>query len=197
MGSRDPRIDAYIARSAAFAQPILTHLRDTVHAACPTVEETIKWGAPSFTVDGRILCIMAAFKRHCALNLWRGEEIFGKDAEGAMGQFGRIVSVDDLPPRRTLVGCLKKAAARHAAGKRPAPRKPARPEAEVPPSLAAALKKHAAARRHFEAFAPGQRREYIEWINGARREETRDRRLATTIEWLAEGRTRNWKYDKC
>jgi uncharacterized protein YdeI (YjbR/CyaY-like superfamily) len=200
MGTRDPRIDAYIARSAEFAQPILTYLREVVHATCPEVEETLKWSAPHFMYKG-MLCGMASFKQHCAFNFWKGSLIVDAKANGAgdaMGQFGRITRVADLPPKKVLAGYIKKAMELNASGvKSPARSKP-RPKKElaVPPVLAAALRKNKKALTTFDGFSPSQRREYIEWITEAKGEDTRKRRLATAIEWMAEGKQRNWKYMK-
>jgi len=197
MPANDPRIDAYIARSEAFARPLLTHLRAVVHAGCPEVEETLKWGMPSFTYRGKILCGMAAFKQHVGFGFWQGEQIEGAPrSEQGMGQFGRITRLPDLPGKRELTGFIKQAMALIDSGsKRPvAKAATARPPLEVPDDLAAALKKNAKARAHFEAFPPSYRRDYIVWITEAKREDTRQRRLAQTIEWVAEGKSRNWKY---
>lgn len=198
MSASDPRIDAYIAAAAPFAQPILARLRVQVHEACPEVEETIKWGAPFFAYRG-LLCHMAAFKQHCAFGFWKGKQVVGEDApEEAMGQFGRIGALADLPPKKVFVAYLKKAMALNEAGVPTATRakKTHRPEVEVPDDLAAALARNAKARKAFDAFSPSHRREYVEWITEARRAETRAKRLATTLEWLAEGKPRNWKYTR-
>ena len=200
MVARDPRVDAYIEKSAGFAKPILTHIREIVHDACPEAEETLKWGFPHFTYKG-ILCSMASFKAHCALNFWKGKEVLGVEmaSEEGMGQFGRLTSVKDLPSKKVLVGYVKRAKALNEAGT-PGPisqRARAKGEPEVPEDLLAALKKNKKARATFEGFAPGQRREYVVWITEAKRPETRAKRLATTLEWLAEGKKRNWKYEKC
>ena len=196
----DPRIDAYIAKSQPFAQPILKHLRAIVHSACPQVEETIKWGMPHFDYQG-IMCAMSAFKAHCAFGFWKGalivEDAADKDAQ-AMGQFGRIESLKDLPPRPTIARYVKAAMKLNEAGaKAPhrANRKTRKP-LPVPPMLSAALKKNTKARTHFETFSPSAQREYIAWINEAKSDETRDRRLATTLDWVSEGKHRNWKYMK-
>jgi uncharacterized protein YdeI (YjbR/CyaY-like superfamily) len=199
MGARDPRVDAYIENSAEFAAPILRRIREVVHEACPEAEETLKWGFPHFTYKG-ILCSMASFKAHCTLNFWKGDDVLdaGEATEGAMGQFGRLTSVKDLPSRRVLVGYVEKAVALNEAGT-PGPisrRAPPRGEPEVPEDLMAALKKSEKARATFEGFPPGQRREYVDWITEAKRPQTRAKRLATTLEWLAEGKRRNWKYEK-
>lgn len=197
MGKRDKRIDAYIARSADFAKPILTHIREVVHAAVPEVEETIKWGMPFFTYHGP-LCNMAAFKEHAAFGFWKGGAVLGAKADkAAMGQFGRLTSVRDLGSVRALTAFLKKAKEVNESGEVKArPRKP-KPPLPVPPDLAAGLKRSARARATFEKLSPSHRREYVEWIVEAKRPETRSKRLATTLEWLAEGKSRNWKYENC
>jgi uncharacterized protein YdeI (YjbR/CyaY-like superfamily) len=201
MGTRDPRVDAYIAKSAEFAKPILAHLREVVHAACPEVEEAMKWSHPHFSYRG-MLCGMAAFKQHCTFGFWKFDLIVAADpaSEAAMGQFGRITKLSDLPSKKVLTGYIKQAMKLNEDGakalwleKRAKPK----PAAKVPDDLTAALAKNKKARTVFEAFPPGQRREYIEWITEAKREETRKKRLAQTIEWLAEGKRRNWKYENC
>ena len=198
MATKDPRIDAYIARSPAFAQPILKHLRKVVHAGCPAVVETIKWSRPHFDHKG-VMCGMAAFKEHCAFGFWNAELILepGENPEkSAMGSFGCLRSLADLPREKTLVGYVKKAAALNEAGVKATwrtERKP-RPPLPTPADFAAALKKNAKARKAFENFSPSHRREYIEWITEAKREETRNDRIAKSLMWLAEGKARNWKY---
>jgi len=203
----DPRVDAYIAKSAGFARPILEHLRAVVHRGCPAVVETIKWGMPFFEHHGP-LAFMSAFKAHCGFGFYRAGSLVANRSDEAMGQFGRIASLDDLPARRVLVGYVKEAAKRNesqpkrgakakgSTTKRTA--KKAKKELPVPEDLASALamRKHAKARTTFEAFSPSHRREYIEWITGAKRPETRARRLATTLEWLTEGKSQNWRYER-
>jgi len=199
MGPRDKRIDAYVAKSAEFARPILKHLREVVHQGCPGVEETMKWSFPHFTYKG-MLCSMASFQRHCAFGFWRGALVLGKGAASgvAMGNFGRITSLEDLPPRKTLIGYVKKAAALNEAGVKPATKlkREAKAPVAVPADLAAALARNAKARKAFEGFSPSHKREYVEWIVGAKREETRRKRLATAVAWMAEGKSQNWRYDK-
>lgn len=200
MTSHDPRIDAYIAGSAEFARPILEHLRALVHDACPEVEETLKWSMPTFVYGGAILCTMAAFKRHASFGFRRHAEVVGGDAPAeGMGSFGKLASVRDLPPKRQLLAPLKKAAALNATGAGPARATKAapRPMPEVPADFAAALRGVPKAKAMFEAFAPSHRREYLEWIVEAKRPDTRARRIAQTVEWLAEGKSRNWKYERC
>jgi len=195
--SHDPRIDAYIAKAAPFAQPILTHVRTRVHALVPDVEETLKWSMPAYTKGGAILLITAAFKAHTALNFWRGGEIGdGKAKAGAMGQLGKIASLDDLPA--DLDELIVEAA--RLAESAPAPRKPktaAKPPAELHPEFASALASNAAAKATLDGFAPGQRRDYVDWINEAKRDDTRAKRIAQAVEWLAEGKKRHWKYENC
>jgi uncharacterized protein YdeI (YjbR/CyaY-like superfamily) len=198
MATKDPRIDAYIAKSAPFAKPILKHLRKVIHAGCPQVEETIKWSMPHFDYKG-VMCGMAAFKAHCAFGFWKGDLILdrGKQAEkSGMGSFGCIKSLADLPNEKTLIGYVKKAAALNEAGiKVPGRTQPKKREAlPMPDYFSAALKKNAKARNTFEDLSPSHRREYIEWVSEAKREETREERLTTSVKWLAEGKARNWKY---
>ncbi|HEV8694726.1 MAG TPA: YdeI/OmpD-associated family protein [Lysobacter sp.] len=202
MGLRDSRIDAYIAKSAEFARPILRHLRETVHTACPQCEETLKWSAPSFTYHGKILCGMAAFKEHATVGLWQGAMVLGPNGrklDDAMGQFGRLTKMADLPGKRELGGYIKQAMKLIDDGVKRPPTKDSQPKppAETPDDLAAALKKNAKALAAFEAFPSSARRDYIEWITEAKREETRQKRLSQAIEWLAEGKRRNWKYENC
>ena len=204
----DPRIDAYIAKSADFAQPILRHLRKLIHTACPEVEETLKWSMPSFLLNGQILCGLAAFKAHCALHFWHSdmEAIIARDgardSSAAMGHFGRITRLADLPDDQTLLRYFAEAVKLNASGKPARQRATSgtatqRSELPVPTDLAAMLKKNKVAAATFEKFSPSQRREYLEWITEAKRPETREKRLLTTLEWLAEGKTRHWKYANC
>ncbi len=199
MGTRDPRIDAYIERAAAFARPILRRLRADVHAACPAVEETMKWGRPHFVYRG-LLCGMSAFQRHAAFGFWKGALVLAQRPpnRAAMGQFGRLATVGDLPPPRTLRALVKAAMALNAAGtRRPGrTRRTPRPAPRVPADLRRALAGAARARRGYEALSPSGRREYVEWLEDAKRPETRARRLATALAWLAEGKARNWQYER-
>jgi uncharacterized protein YdeI (YjbR/CyaY-like superfamily) len=192
----DPRIDAYIARSADFARPILSHVRAIVREACPDVEETMKWSVPHFDYKGMMMCSMAAFKEHCALNFWKGSLFLdGARGVGAAGQFGRITKVSDLPSKAVLRGYIRKAMALNESGTtvKREPKAPKKPIA-VPADFRAAVKKNKRAHATFEGFSPSHRREYLEWITEAKSEETRKRRLDQAVEWLAEGKTRNWKY---
>lgn len=200
MAQPDPRIDAYIANAAEFARPILTRLRELVHEACPDVAETMKWGAPSFTCKGKILGGMAAFKQHAAFNLWHGTLVLGDDpGRQGMGQFGRLTGLADLPGKREMTGYLRQAMRLIDDGVKAAPRTTAasRPALQVPDDLTTALAGNPAAKATFEGFPPGRKREYVEWLVEAKRPETRQRRLLQAIEWMAEGRRRNWKYESC
>lgn len=197
--NRDARIDAYVAKAQPFARPIIEHVRERVHAVVPDVEEAVKWGAPAFLVGGKILLVVGAFKQHMALNFWRGQELRGEAAsDEAMGQFGRITSLQDLPDDADLDRLIAQAA--ELSRSAPAPRKPKaapKPAAELHPDFIAALDGDAAAKAQFEAFPPGCRREYADWIGEAKREETRAKRIATTLANLHEGKKLHWKYEGC
>ena len=203
MSKKDPRVDAYIAKSADFAKPILSHIRGLVHAACPEVEETLKWGFPHFVHRG-MLCHMAAFKEHCKFGFWKRELIFkgkGPDEPGnkAAGRFGRITAISDLPTKRVLTAYIKEAVRLNETGvklppkTRPKERKPL----VVPACLRHALKSNEKAQAAFENFSYSHKKEYVEWITEAKTEETRMKRLETAIQWMGEGKSRNWKYLKC
>lgn len=193
----DVRVDAYIAARAEFARPILEWLRARVHAACPEVEEAIKWSHPFFTLGGRPFCNMAAFKAHASFGFWNRDAMAsGREGE-AMGQFGRITAIADLPDAPQIEAQIRAAAAALLAGGS-APKRPTRAprhEADVPAELAEALAHDDAARAAFDAFPPSCRREYCEWIAEAKRPETRARRVADAIGWMREGKRRNWKYE--
>jgi uncharacterized protein YdeI (YjbR/CyaY-like superfamily) len=197
--SSDPRIDAYIAKAAPFARPILEKVRERVHAAAPDAEETMKWSAPGFTVDGKILLMMAAFKAHAALNFWRGQEIGdGNPKAGAMGQFGKLTSADDLPADADLDALIREAAA--LAKTAPAPRKvkyePKSP-ATLHPEFAAALEANPKAQAVLDGFPPSAQRDYLDWVAEAKQDSTRAKRIADAVQWLSEGKRRHWKYENC
>jgi len=198
MASKDPRIDVFIAKAAPFAQPILRHVRKLIHQGCPDVEETMKWRMPHFDYHG-IMLGMAAFKEHCSIGFWKGEVILGKGAgsDGGMGHFGKITSLKDLPSDKRFIEYVRKAAALNKQGiKKPAGLKPrsARPELTIPEYFCAALSKNKKAAATFEGFSYTNKKQYIDWLTEAKREETRSQRLKMTIAWLAEGKVRNWKY---
>ena len=196
----DPRIDAYIEARADFAKPILKHLRARIHAVCPDVEESLKWSMPAFSYRGRPLASMAAFKAHMGFGFWdRAALATGKEGD-AMGQFGRIGALTDLPSDTVIDASIREAMALIDAGVRPERTQRARtpkPEAEVPPELAEALAGDAAAAATFTAFPPGCRREYCEWVGEAKRPETKAKRVVEAIGMLREGKRRNWKYENC
>jgi hypothetical protein len=188
MGKKDPRVDAYIARSPEFARPILTRLRARVHRACPEVSETIRWGVPQFDYQGP-LCGMAAFKAHCRFMFWKSA------GSAKLGAHIRLESVADIPSDRELTAQIREAMALNESGVKMARRPPGtKPPLRTPPDLIAALKRNARARAAFDAFPPSHKREYIEWIVEANTDETRQRRLDTAVIWIADGKSRNWKY---
>jgi uncharacterized protein YdeI (YjbR/CyaY-like superfamily) len=201
MSSHDPRIDAYIAKSAEFARPILEHLRVVVHATCPEVEESLKWSMPFFSYNGAPMCMMAAFKQHCGFGFWLSRQVVGGTTEeDGMGQFGKLTTLKDLPSKKELTTHIKKAMALNEAGvKLPRPKAAAKLAPTLPDDLSALLaqKKHAAARQTYAGFSPSAQREYVDWICEAKTDATRQKRIATALEWLAEGKPRNWKYLTC
>jgi uncharacterized protein YdeI (YjbR/CyaY-like superfamily) len=199
MGKRDPRIDDYIARSANFAKPILTHLRQLIHAACPEVEETLKWRNPSFMHKG-LLCGIAAFKQHCVIGFWKDAILFDRKNPGAKPCAipDRITNVAELPPNDVLLAYIKEAVRLNAEGVKVPKAKPnTKKPLVVPNDLVLALKKNKKARCTFEDFSYSHKKEYVEWLTEAKREETRTQRLATAIAWMAEGKARHWKYERC
>jgi uncharacterized protein YdeI (YjbR/CyaY-like superfamily) len=201
MGKRDPHIDAYIAKAAEFARPILRHLRELVHQGCPSVQETFKWSMPAFEYRG-LLCQMAAFKHHATFGFWKHELVVGKrEEQAAMGQFGRLTSLRDLPADESMLGYMRKAAELNAAGiKAPSKLRP-KPgrtrDLALPGYFVAALKKNERARKNFDSFSYSHRKEYVEWLTEAKREETRQRRLEKALAMLAQNKPRNWKYLTC
>ncbi|WP_160710899.1 YdeI/OmpD-associated family protein [Chitinophaga solisilvae] len=207
MKHTDPRTDAYISTSAPFAQPILAHLRELIHKNCPEVTETIKWGMPYFTYQGTNLCSFAAFKQHCAFIFWKGKEMEDTDNifkrgedEKAMGHLGKIEKLKDLPADKIMGKYIKAAAILNespakAANKEKITATPKR-ELEIPDYFLAALKKNKQALAIFNAFSYSNKKEYVEWVTGAKTATTREERLNTAVAWMAEGKIRNWKYVK-
>lgn len=200
MPQYDPRIDAYIDNAAPFAQPVLLHLRELIHAQCLDVEETIKWGFPHFEYKKRTQFSLAAFKQHCAFGFWLAplmsdpKGILQLEDKASMGSLGRIESLKDLPSDRALKDFIKQSIQLTDDGvKVKKEAKSPAPEIAVPEYVQEALKKNAKARKAFEQFSPSHRKEYIEWIAGAKREDTRNKRIAEAMEWLAEGKPRHWK----
>ena len=200
MTAKNKQIDAYIGKSAAFAKPILTHLRALVHRAVPDAEEKMKWSFPHFDYHG-MMCSMAGFKEHCSFGFWKAsllsdpEKILGKMGETAMGHFGRITSLKDLPADTILLDYLKEAAALNRQGVKLPPRSKKEKKALVIPDyFMKALQKSRKALATFESFNYSNKKEYLEWVTEAKTEETRDARLAKAVEWMSEGKPRNWKY---
>ncbi len=205
----DPRIDAYLLQAQPFAQPILRHLRKLIHQACPEAEETIKWSRPFFQYRGAILCNIAAFKHHCSFGFW-GEEIGAvlRQAQvlrgDAMGSLGHITSLADLPSDALMLGWIRQAAAFVANGEYTSPvaarRKVAKPAAaplSSPAEFTSALRANRQAASAFASFSRSAQREYVEWIADAKRPQTREKRIATAVEWISQGKQRNWKYQSC
>jgi uncharacterized protein YdeI (YjbR/CyaY-like superfamily) len=193
--AKDERVDAYVAKAAPFAQPILKHLRALVHKAIPGTDEAIKWGMPHFTYKGKNVAGMASFKAHCAFTIHGA----GRQSTDGMGSYGKIARLSDLPSDKDLIAKLHAARDRvetEGRATRPSPPKP-KALIAVPQDFAAALREAPKAKAFFDTLAPGQRRDYLVWITGAKRDATRAKRLATTIEWLSEGKKMNWKYEKC
>jgi uncharacterized protein YdeI (YjbR/CyaY-like superfamily) len=194
MPTKDPRVDAYIARAQPFARPILKHLRKLVHKGCPRCEESIKWQSPFFDYKGPV-CFMGAFKEHAVFGFWKGKLLFGNKHKGAMGHFGRLTSIQDLPSEQKLIGYLRKAAVLNERGvKTSRSRSNVKRRLVVPSDLRSALAKHLKARKTFENFSYSHKKEYVQWITDAKRDETRKKRLQTTIRWLALGKPQNWRY---
>jgi uncharacterized protein YdeI (YjbR/CyaY-like superfamily) len=203
MGTKDKRVDLYIAKSADFAKPILLHLRELVHKACPAVEEKMKWSFPHFDYKG-MMCSMAAFKEHCAFGFWKATLMkdahkFGRGNDAAMGHLGKITSLDQVPSDKTLLAYIKEAMKLNDDGVKLPPRQKVPNEKKVlvvPDYLKKALSKNKKAHQQFTAFSYSKKRDYIEYLTEARTEDTRVKRLSTAIEWIAEGKGRNWKYER-
>jgi len=204
MPKTDPRIDAYIEKSADFAKPVLKHLRALTHKACPGVEETMKWSFPHFDYKGSILCSMASFKQHCAFGFWKAsimkdpEDVLQLVGRTAMGHLDRIESLKDLPSDKILIAYIKEAAKLNEDDIKLPPKKKSTDKKEliVPNDLSAALKKNKKASATFDAFSYSNKKDYVEWITEAKTDATRETRLDTAIEWMSEGKNRNWKYQK-
>ncbi|MEO6720779.1 MAG: YdeI/OmpD-associated family protein [Ferruginibacter sp.] len=201
MGKKDKAIDAYILKSADFAKPILLHIRELVHSACPEVEEKIKWSFPHFDYKNEMMCSMAAFKQHCAFGFWKASLmkdpmlVENAKSESAMGHLGRITSLKDLPPDKKIIGYIKEAMDLTDRGiKLPAKPKAEKTELEIPDYFIKALNTNKKAKTVFENYAYSHKKEYLEWITEAKTEATRNKRMETALGWMAEGKSRHWKY---
>lgn len=200
MAIKDPRIDAYIKKSAPFAQPILTHFRALVHKACPDVEETMKWSFPHFNYKGAMMCSAASFKQHCSVGFWKAallkdpSLIENAKAETSMGHLGRITSLKDLPTDRKILSLIKEAMQLNEKGIKVKKVKKSAKSPEIPAYFLEALKTNMKADIFFQASSNSCKREYIDWIEEAKTEATRTKRIKQSIEWLAESKQRNWKY---
>lgn len=193
MPTTDKRVDAYIAQAPDFARPCLTRVRELVHEACPECEETMKWGRPTFMYNG-ILCGMIYFKESALLHFWKGQ-LLEVDGRSANDVFVKMADVKELPPKKTVVAFIRRAMALNEAGT-PLPKRPVKPKKELamPDEFMAAIRRNKKALAAFEKFSPSHKREYVEWIADAKREETRDKRIAQAVSWMADGKPRNWKY---
>ena len=204
MAKKEKAIDTYIAKSAGFAKPILTHIRDLVHKACPDVEEKMKWSMPFFDYKGEMLCHMASFKQHAVMGFWKAplmkDSILVENAksETAMGHLGKISSLKDLPSDKKITAWIKKAMVLTDKGIKLSARikTTAQKELIVPDYFVKALAKNKKAKQVFENFTPSHKKEYLQWITEAKTEETRNKRMETALEWIAEGKGRNWKYER-
>jgi len=199
MGKKNPEVDAYINNAQNFAKPVLKYIRGVVHEACPTVEEKMKWSFPHFDYKNQMMMSMAAFKEHCTLGFWKAsllKDLKSKPKETAMGQFGRITKVSDLPSKKVLTKFIKEAMKLNDEGikvtAKPLSKK--KKELKIPDYFIKALKKNKKALKTFEGFSYSNKKEYVEWITAAKTEETRNKRLATAVEWISEGKIHNWKY---
>jgi uncharacterized protein YdeI (YjbR/CyaY-like superfamily) len=202
MGKRDKRVEAIIAKAQPFAQPILRHIRELIHDTCPDVVETIKWGMPHFDYHG-VMCGMASFKQHAILGFWKASLMKDKKlmenaaSETSMGHLGKITSLKDLPPDRVLKSYIKEAMELNEMGAKVERAKPVMGRnVKVPAPLKKAIDRNKAAAKHFEGFSPSKRKDYADWITEAKTEETRDKRIKTAVEWISEGKSRNWKYER-
>lgn len=203
MGNKEPKIDLYISKAADFAKPILSHLRDLVHNACPDVEEKIKWGFPHFDYKG-MMCSMAAFNQHCAFTFWKAALMKDKtlianaESESAMGHFGKITSKKDLPADKKIIGYIKEAMILNEKEIKLPQKKVTATKIEiaVPDYFLKQLRSNKKALTTFENFSASNKREYVDWVIEAKTDETKNRRMKTAIEWMSEGKPRNWKYMK-
>jgi uncharacterized protein YdeI (YjbR/CyaY-like superfamily) len=193
MGTKDKRIDAYITKAPDFAKPILTKVREMVHDACPDCEETLKWGHPTFMYNG-ILGGMLAHKNDALVHFWKGA-LIEVDGTKAPELLGKMTDAKQLPPKKVFTAIVKQAMKLNEEGT-PVPKRPTKPKKELvmPDEFMAAIRKNKKALAAYEKFSPSHQREYVEWIVDAKREETRDKRIAQAVEWMAEGKPRNWKY---
>jgi len=200
MEQYDPRVDAYIFKAAPFARPILEHIRKIVHEASPLITETIKWSCPFFDYKGPV-CQMAAFKQHCAFGFWKAtllndpDRLLNPGEEAAAGSFGRLNSLADLPGDEVLKQFIIQAIALNEAGEKLAKKDPAeKPTLAIPDYFIEFLSASPAAIAAFNGFSNSHKKEYAEWISDAKSDATRQKRMETALEWISEGKSRNWKY---
>jgi len=200
---KNPKVDAYILNTAPFAQPILNELRATLETAEPELEETIKWGFPCFTFQSKLICSFSAYKNHCVFRFWQGSNlkdsagILTKVGETEMGELSKIKNLEDLPNSEILINYIREAI--ELSKKKST--KTIVSEKKITIDLKSydlqeifsSFPKQA---EKFDTFSPSHRKEYISWINEAKTEDTKLKRIKTMMEWLLEGKSRNWKYEK-
>jgi uncharacterized protein YdeI (YjbR/CyaY-like superfamily) len=199
MAKKNPAVDAYIKKAPPFAKPILKQLRKIIHKGCPKVTEDIKWGAPFYLYQDRVLCATMGFKAHCALVFWKSGLIkkkMGKKAEVELKRLRRISALAELLSERELLAYVKLAMHFNEPGTKLPPRKERPTPVKAPRDLTVALRANPKALATFNAFTPTRKKDYIYWITGAKTKETRERRLETAVDWMAEGKSRNWKYEE-
>jgi uncharacterized protein YdeI (YjbR/CyaY-like superfamily) len=197
MNNKNPDVDAYIKKARAFAQPILTHIRKLMHEGCPDITETMKWGMPHFEYHG-VIASMAAFKEHAVFGFWKQDLIPGmkqyiKEKE-AMGSWGRITSLDGIPPDKDIIEFIRVAASLNEQGIK-SPKRASKPVlVNMPSDFMKAIQANKKALATYEQFSPSNKRDYAEWINSAKSEDTRSERMKTAVEWMSQGKPRMWKY---
>jgi uncharacterized protein YdeI (YjbR/CyaY-like superfamily) len=202
MGKKDQRIDFYIDRSSDFAKPILIYLRQVIHKACPKIEETIKWGFPNFMYQGAILCSVASFKQHCSFGFWKASlmsdphRFFSSNPKPAMGNFGQLKNKKDLPTEKILISYIKEAMTLNENQVKASSKPVVKKDLTVPDFFKKALNKNKTALKIFDSFSYTNKKEYVDWLAEAKTEETRNKRILLAIEWIKEGKIRNWKYIK-
>ncbi len=199
-GNRISEVDAYIKKSPEFARPILVKLRALFHRADSRIQETMKWGVPHFEYKG-IVGSFAAFKQHVGFGFWKSKllkdpaNLFGGDPKASMSS-SKLTSIKHLPADKVILSYIQRAVELNEEEVIVPKEVNRRPKLTAPDFFVAALKKNKKAQTNFQAFSETNRRDYIEWLIDAKQKETQKRRLATALNWLAEGKPRNWKYMK-
>ncbi|SEW41674.1 Uncharacterized conserved protein YdeI, YjbR/CyaY-like superfamily, DUF1801 family [Chryseobacterium wanjuense] len=202
MEKYDTKVDEYIEKSPDFAKPILQYLRETIHEVCPDAEEAIKWKFPTFMYKGKILCSITSFKQYCSMGFWlHGEMKTIKELEtnaekSSMFSLGKITKMEDLPAKPLLKKAILEAMELTDMGVTMKKAVPSKTETPIPDYFKEVLQHNKKAWEVFEKGSPSFRKEYINWITEAKTEATRNKRMEQAIEWISEGKGRNWKYEK-